>query len=90
MASPLQPLAVFLVVCQLGCPPVREELDPYQGEPTQDLTVGELLDGVFVPFVSGGEAQWVWGPQGGTMIMPVVSVKSSCSSRPPSGARSSR
>lgn len=75
MASSLRLCAVLVFVfCQLGCPPVREELDPYQGAPTDDLVVGELLDGAFVAFEDGGEAQWVWGDQGGTMIMPVVSL----------------
>ncbi len=75
MACPLRlPIVLVFVLCQVGCPPVREELDPYEGDPTDDLLVGELRDGAFVAFEPGGEAQWVWGPQGGTMIMPVVSV----------------
>lgn len=54
-----------------GCP--AETGDPTMGE--RSVRVGDGLPPGFVPYVEAGSATLIVGPQGGTMITPVLRVE---------------
>lgn len=61
-----------------ACSPERTDV-PYTDEDPQpsendEFVIGSRVDDAFVPYSDSGEATWVWGPQGGTMIQPVLSL----------------
>jgi len=67
--------SALLLLPVIGCPPgPRTVIDPFPGEPVDGLTIGELKDGVFVPYEPGDDAAWEYGGQGGTMITPVLAM----------------
>lgn len=51
-----------------------------EGDALSELAVGEMRDGGFVEYVADGDATYVWGFQGGTMIQPVIEVPTSLAS----------
>lgn len=49
----------------------------FAGSPTENLEVGALDNGTFTAWRNGQEVPFVWGPQGGTMIVPTLRAESS-------------
>ena len=49
----------------------------FAGAPTEALEVGALTDGTFAAWSNAQEVPFVWGPQGGTMIVPTLRAASS-------------
>lgn len=59
--------------CDGGCWPRRcARVDYFEGDAEGELEVGTRQDGVFVPWVDGGDAVYTFGFQGGSMIQPVI------------------
>ena len=75
--SRLPVLLIFFVGCAQATPEPASMLDPYTGEPALSVAVGGLVDGVFTPWEDDTVVPWVWGPQGGTMVLPTLAVASS-------------
>ncbi|UJR86728.1 hypothetical protein [Sandaracinus amylolyticus] len=55
-----------------GGPPPATCDDLFEGEPALELEIGRIADGAFTRWSDGDEIPFVWGPQGGTMIVPSV------------------
>ena len=67
------------VICDGGpCPPPSctppESTRGGEGDALGELAIGEMRDGGFREYVADGDATYVWGFQGGTMIQPVIEV----------------
>ena len=62
--------------CDGGCMgPVCTFVGPeFMGTATEGLAIGLATTGTFVPWSNGETVTYVWGPQGGTMIQPVLSI----------------
>lgn len=57
-----------------GGPPNCGSSTPYDGAPSGTLRVGEMESDVFVSFDDDPTAGFMWGFQGGTMILPTVGI----------------
>ena len=78
-------LALALVACDDTSPPGDGGTDdggppsctgdgPFDGTPTGTVRVGEMESDVFVSFDDDPTARFMWGFQGGTMILPVIGI----------------
>lgn len=69
-------LGLCCLLLATACRPERPNGPEPTPTPVEDgpLVLGARIDGIFVPYATSGEARFVWGPQGGTMIEPVLSL----------------